>query len=506
MIDRRLVTPDMFALFYLGICPYAWQIACMRAVWQRKKVALRAANGSGKTANVVAPLLLWFLWRYPRGRAVVTSGSWNQIATQLFHNLRLHKDRPCFAGWSFNKEQVSTPQGGFIVGISTNNPGRAEGYHESIAEPEESIGLYRDYVAKVRNFTRSLRGEAEQEEESPVMYIVDEAKTVPDPIFTAIDRCTITYRLYCSSPGACSGQFYRCFTREASSFVRIVAQAARPGPNGTVDYESTDCPHIKRSKVQDVVRRYGIDSPLTRSMVFAEFTGDGDSYVITPSELQYAIDHPPERTHGTTFGAMDFAAGGDESTTSVACGNWARCVEAFHEPNTVTARRRQVATLQKWGVREGNAIGDADGLGKPIVQDMQDEGYWVDEFHGGSPCEEDPNYANLISQAWIVTGLLIKKGLLDVSEMDRGLPGEGTLFDQLTSRKIEFDARGRCRIQPKDKMKKEGRRSPDRADSFCMAVWYNWHENGGWDTVHEAPEALQDSSETEEGDVFTVEF
>ena len=111
----------------------------------------------------------------------------------------------------------------------------------------------------------------------------------------------------------------------------------------------------------------------------------------------------------------------------------------------------------------------------------EEEGFDMEEFHGGAPCEEDDNYRNQITAAYNITALLIKRGLLDVSEMDKGLPGEGELFKQLTTRKNEIDDRGKLRIQPKEKYKKEGYHSPDRADSFCMAVYWAWLQSGGWD-------------------------
>lgn len=479
MIDKRRVTPDIFARVYLGIKLYKWQVKAMLSVWLKHKTAVRAANGSGKTACLVTPLLLWFLWRYPKGRAIVTSGSWNQIGTQLFHNLHLYKNKACFKGWSFNNESIKTPQGGFVVGLSTINPGRAEGYHEKVQDEREELSL-QDYLALVQSAIREYDLDR-TEQDSPVMYIVDEAKTVPDPIFTAIDRCTITYRLYCSSPGQSTGQFYRAFTTEAHAFTRIVVQAAYKDASGNVDWSRTDCPHIKRSKLEDIIRRYGMESPLTLSMIFAEFSLSEGDLVISELELQHAIDNPPPRLEGEMFGACDFAAGGDEDTTAICGGNWAKCVDAFRLKDTVQSRRRHIAVLRQYGVDDGNAVGDADGLGKVQVQDMQEEGYYIEEFHGGAPCESDPNYRNEITAAYNVTALLIKRGLLDVSEMDKGLPGEGELFKQLTTRKNEIDDRGKLRIQPKEKYKKDGYHSPDRADAFCMAVYWAWRNSGGWD-------------------------
>ena len=60
---------------------------------------------------------------------------------------------------------------------------------------------------------------------SPVFFVVDEAKTVPDEIFDAIERCTLQFCIYLSSPGKPEGQFYRCFHEEKDLFCPMVVTA-----------------------------------------------------------------------------------------------------------------------------------------------------------------------------------------------------------------------------------------------------------------------------------------
>lgn len=186
MFRRRegWLPPSVFAFEVLGLRLYDWQADAVNAAsFERARVALVAANGSGKTAAVNTVLLLWWLYAYPRGRAVVTSGSWEQIKTQLWPSLRAYEGLFTRAmGWTFNTEEVRTPEGGFIRPFSTDSPARAEGHHEKPAL------------------------------NSPMMIMVDEAKGISEGIFDALNRCTPTCLVLTSSTGLASGTFTRRFT------------------------------------------------------------------------------------------------------------------------------------------------------------------------------------------------------------------------------------------------------------------------------------------------------
>ena len=85
-----------------------------------------------------------------------TSGSWTQLTEQLFMGLREFSTKALFRGWSFLDSEIRTPQGGFAVGVSVDDPRRIEGWHSKLG--------------------------------SPVMFVVEEAKSIRDAIFQSFRR------------------------------------------------------------------------------------------------------------------------------------------------------------------------------------------------------------------------------------------------------------------------------------------------------------------------------
>jgi len=420
----------------LGRCPYDWQIDALEALGLQEyggpPVAIAAANGSGKTSDLVAVSVSWFLRKYPRGWVIITSGSWNQLKNQLWPALSaLRAYNP---GWIVRRGSecsVTTAEGreagfGGAIGFSTNNAYRAEGWHPKVSR-----------------------------EVDPVFIIVDEAKGVPDEIFGAFQRCTRLFQLWVSSPGEPAGKFFNAFGRNAGLY-------------WTRKVRSDECPHIDPSKRDFDREELGEDSPLYRSMHLAEFTSLDNRVVLTPEALTNAflIQAAPDPS-GELVGFSDFAAGGDEDTISYRHGNVLKLHQCWRDSNTVQSRRRHADAFRTLQIQPGQAWGDADGIGNVIIKDMAEEGFQLQEFHGGTPALDPANYSNLISQVWIEGCRLIERGKVHLGPRDKF---SAELFEQLTTRRLEWDSKGRVRIESKDDMKKRGVRSPDRADSFLGAL------------------------------------
>lgn len=417
---KARLSPAEFAVFVLGQRLYPWQVEVLEAVGAGKPTALCAANGSGKTASVIATLILWFLDSFPKGRCPVTSGSWMQVRQQLWPALRRYRER--FPGWRWAPSacEVSTPQGGRAVGFATNEAGRAEGWHGT--------------------------------PDAPVMYVVDEAKSVQDEIFTAVDRCTTQFKLYASSAGGAAGQHFRCFHEDAALFYRVRVTAF-------------DCPHIAREKIEFLKAKYGEDSVQYKSIVLSEWAEGSDLLIIPPDLLKEAMRNPPAHAPGTRYTFSDFAAGRDENALAMRDGNTIRLVEAWRDSDTVRMRRRTVKMLQDLGVPSSCAWGDGSGAGKNVIQDMHDEGYYMQSFLGGTPSEERENYQDLNADAWFGFAADLRAGRLRLEGIDP------ETYRQLTTRCMEWDSKGRLRCEPKDKMRERGLHSPDRADAIVGAWW-----------------------------------
>lgn len=432
------MSPLYFAVSRLHKMPYRWQAECLEAVGIQEDdgppVSVVAANGSGKTSDLVAPLVLWFLDRYPRGQVVVTSGSFRQVEKQLWPSMRKYQAN--FPEWQFLQTEIKTPQGGFALGFSTDQPGRAEGWHPKVGQ-----------------------------ETDPVFIIVDEAKTVPNKIFEAFDRCTRVFQLWVSSPGAAAGEFYESFHANRKFF-------------WTRHVTSMECPHIDPAKRERDREKHGENSALYRSMHLAEFTEDEERLVITASALREAVEHQPEPNRtGERVAFFDFAAGRDENVFYERSGNVVELVDAWVESDTVQAVRKFIRLANERGLAPGQCWGDADGLGKPMVDQFADAGFRINAFRGGMAAQDPENYANLISEVWIQGARKIERGKIHFVTDGAGAIDPLT-FKQMTTRFIEWDGKGKLRIESKDKMAERGLRSPDRGDSAFGCIMCGSHMSG----------------------------
>ena len=424
------MSPTQFAVEELGLTPYRWQAECMEALALQNETSLPvvavAANGSGKTTGLIGALVAWFLHEYPRGKVVITSGSFNQLQNQLWPALAAQSQGRWRVTSGSSPLTITTPEGGRAIGFSTSDAKRAEGWHPTIGPDID-----------------------------PVFIIVDEAKGVPDDIFGAFQRCTSKFQLWVSSPGEPSGRFHSAFYKMAGLY-------------WTRRVTSLECPHIKESKRERDKLELGEDSPLYRSMHLAEFTSLDGRVVLSPEALERAFLIQPEADpSGEKVAFCDFAAGGDENSMAWRWGNVVRLHAFWRDPNTTQARREFRQHFTTCQLHQGQVFGDADGIGNVIIKDFAEEGFRLEEFHGGIPARDSINYANLISECWIEALREIERGLVHIGPRAKFDPG---LFEQLTTRRLEWDAKGRLRIEPKDAMRARGIKSPDRADAYVGAI------------------------------------
>src|SRR6516162_1130995 len=126
----------------LGIRPYQWQRVTLAHIEAGHPTALTACNGAGKTSTVLVAAALWCLFNWPLARIVVTSASWSQLRKQFFDTIRLQNRHSLFRGYTFNESEIRTPQGGFPIGLSVDEAGKAEGYHERL--PESPVMILAD--------------------------------------------------------------------------------------------------------------------------------------------------------------------------------------------------------------------------------------------------------------------------------------------------------------------------------------------------------------------------
>jgi hypothetical protein len=423
----RLPGENPYVWFTEQVCQlplYDKQRAIITAMGKKNaRVAVKAANGSGKTTHICAPLVCAFLAKHKDARVVTTSGVYRQVKEQMWPKIRhLAESRLQVFGASVNQtEMTMTATAGRAIGFSTDDPGKFEGWH------------------------------AEH-----LLIIVDEAKSVEDPIYQAIERCIQgsgeTRVLLLSSPGGSSGQFWRAFTHETDYWTTFTISAY-------------DCEHINKDEIQKLISRYGEDHPLVRSMVFGEFTDDaGDIFVLSEGKVNDCMSaNPVHKDKHEVVVFCDFAAGGDENVIAHRIGNKVHPLTAWVDKDTVRAAGRFAMEIRK--IFQGDApagcvYGDGSGIGQPFCKMLQGLGIPIVPIHNGSKARKKKEFFNRGSEMW-------GDGAMMVEKAEVILPNDDDLRSQMTTRK--WDRKSYLdkvlRVESKDDMRKRGVRSPDRADA-----------------------------------------
>jgi hypothetical protein len=424
-ILEDLSKPSAFASNVLGINLYDWQRKVLRDLEPRDcRVALRAANGSGKTSTVISAILIWHALVYPRSIAVTTAGVFRQVESQLWPSLRNHIAK-LGGAWEVTSGEIRYlhPNGNTsrIIGYSATDPGRAEGWH------------------------------AEDHEYHPLLMVVDEAKTVADPLFEAISRCQPTRLLIASSPGGTSGAFYRAFTKEANMWSKHAVTAF-------------DCPHITQTQIDEVIQRYGEKHPLTRSMIYGEFVDIGlESLVINLTQLQNCHNTPPRFRPGVRIAGVDFAAGGDQNVICISDGNKILPMIAWREKDTMAAVGRFIVEFKKAGLEANNIYADASGMGMVMCDALAESGWAVNRVNFGATAYDNNAYTNRSAEMWY--GMAKK-----IEDAEIILPEDEDLTAQLTCRRTITNSKGKLGVESKDSMRARGIASPDRADALALCL------------------------------------
>ena len=420
-----LSKPTNFAANVLGINLYDWQRKVLRDLEPRDcRVALRAANGSGKTSTVISAILIWHALVYPRSIAVTTAGVFRQVESQLWPSLRNHIAK-LGGDWEVTSGEIRYlhPNGNTsrIIGYSATDPGRAEGWH------------------------------AEDHEYHPLLMVVDEAKTVADPLFEAISRCQPTRLLIASSPGGTSGAFYRAFTKEANMWSKHAVTAF-------------DCPHITQKQIDEITQRYGEKHPLTRSMIYGEFVDIGaESLVINLNQLQNCYNSPPRFKPGVRIAGVDFAAGGDQNVICISDGNKILPMIAWREKDTMAAVGRFIVEFKKAGLEANNIYADASGMGMVMCDALAESGWVVNRVNFGAAAYDNNAYTNRSAEMWY--GMAKK-----IEDAEIILPEDEDLTAQLTCRRTITNSKGKLGVESKDSMRARGIASPDRADALALCL------------------------------------
>lgn len=417
---------------------YPWQVEILNRfsgnipLEDMLRMAVIAANGSGKSQFVLAPAICWMAVAFEESLSYVTSSSASQLDTQTERfidymagkmNARHYNELGGKDIWKIIKRHKEFyPNKSFIDLFATDEPKKAEGKHPLVPNGEFAI-------------------------------FIDEGKSIDPEIYGAIDRCTgATRRLDVSSAGASHGHFYDvCTNPELGWWTRQVTYK--------------DCPHIKEHEFQQAVKKYGLNDPLVRSIFFSEFSSVDESIIMRRDTIEQCIRKFNKPIMFTPRRAgIDLAGGGDETVMSIWEGNIMIFQEVSRFKDTDQGVQEIIHWQQKWKLEDKNIYIEYDGFNKGIVDNLRGRGKHYNKILSGGKAYNADRYSNRITELWFEFKRYVEEGLVKILN-------DSVLKTQLSNRYYRRQAlTDKLILERKEEAKKKGHPSPDRADA-CVFAW-----------------------------------
>jgi hypothetical protein len=429
LVIQALSIPSGYATVRLGINLHPTQAKALDSLFADHKVVFRCGNGVGKTSIVLVVAILYAL-EMLNAQVVSTSATYRQVVAQLIPCLK--KYSKLYPTWQFHENTIIINSIKKYIGFSAGPDAASfQGFH---AYPGQ-----------------------------PLLMLVDEAAGVGSNIFEQIDRCQPTYYLCCGSPLSPEGEFYKMETDPN------VYKFFKHFKLSQYDCLRENGYWIDRLSIEQMIAKWGgKEHPLVQSSVFGEFSENIEGSILSLSSLEKCLNNPPLYIPGPRCCGIDFGGGIAETAIYIRIGNKVTREDSFVLSDTMETVGRIVKVLKRLrfevGLLDSEINADADGIGLPMIDRLIENGFKVNKFHGGSPAINTDEYRNIIAEAWISACRKIEKCELIIN------PDDVELRMQLLSRKAKLNSSGKMQLEAKIDMAARNVASPDRADSFVMAV------------------------------------
>lgn len=442
----------LFAEEVLRFSPDDWQRRVLNDLSGYDRVTVRSGQGVGKT-GVEAVAALWFLSCFPFARVVATAPTKQQLHDVLWSEI---------AKWQ----------------------GKSPVLSEILAWTKTYIylkGYEKRWFAVARTATKPENMQGFHEDN--MLFIVDEASGVADPIMEAIlgtlsgDNNKL---LMCGNPTKTNGTFFDSHTRDRGSYKAHKVS-------------SEDSPRTNKENIEALKRKYGADSNFVRVRVLGEFPLQEDDVYIPISLIDESIqlrrDFKPLPSPLSIHIGCDVARFGDDQTVIgskvdelVTLNHKTRGQDTMNTADRIISLGESLIRRYKWQGKIPVKIDDG-GVGGGVVDRLRqikrndpERFAWLEVF----PVKFGLRIKNKYYHDSTSYMLSVVKSLLAPFD-DEGkpkpvgliLPDDDNLAAQLASRKYSITEQSKIRAESKDDMKKRGLPSPDEADCvllLCLPV------------------------------------
>lgn len=442
----------LFAEEVLRFTPDDWQKRVLDDLSSCNRVTVRSGQGVGKT-GVEAIAALWFLSCFPYARIVATAPTKQQLHDVLWSEI---------AKWQSKSPLLSE------ILTWTKTYIYLKGYEKrwfavarTATKPENMQGFHEDNM----------------------LFIVDEASGVADPIMEAVlgtlsgDNNKL---LMCGNPTKTTGVFFDSHTKD-----RAVYKAHR--------VNAEDSPRTNKENIASLKRKYGADSNFVRVRVLGEFPLEEDDVFIPlhliEESIQLGRDYVSNPSPSSIHIGCDVARFGDDQTVigqkvdeKVDLVHKTRGQDTMKTADKIIALGETLIARYKWQgkipvkVDDGGVGGGVVDRLRQIKQNDPERFSWLEIFpvKFGLRIKNKHFHDSTSYMMNVVKSLLApfdEQG--NPKPVGLVLPNDDNLAAQLSSRKYRVTEVSKIQVESKDAMKKRGLTSPDEADCvllLCLPV------------------------------------
>lgn len=434
-----------------------YQNDIMAAIPTKRRVAVRGPHGLGKS-GLAAITVLWFATtREAAGvdwKVLTTASAWRHLSVYLWPEIHKWVRR---IKW----DVIGRPPFDDLRELLALNIKLSNGAASAVASTKAELieGAHADSL----------------------MYLIDEAKIVPDPTWDAIegafsggrpDGLPEAFALAISTPGPPVGRFYEIHKRAPGLedwWVRHV----------TLE-EAIAAGRISRAWAEQRARQWGPDSAMYANRVLGEFHASDEDSVIPLAWVEAAVERwyawdaagRPAVDGRRVIGVDVARAGGDSTILAHRQGLLIASLEVHNREDTMQTTARVQAAA---GAGEGAVpVVDSMGVGGGVVDRLRELKVPVLAYTGAASTrartrDGEWGFRNVRSAAyWRM------RELLDPAfGAELALPDDDMLLADLTTPTwdVTSGVPPKIRVEPKDDVIARLGRSPDKGDAVVMAMW-----------------------------------
>lgn len=420
----------------------------------RAMVAVKSCHASSKTFTA-ADITIWATAALG-GQVLVTSPSWTQVEQQIWGEIRkTYKDSSLPLGGEMLKTEWRLGPMNYALGMATNDGIRIQGFHGR-----------------------------------PLFVLVDEATGVRPDIFHAIEgmRAGGDVRVIMfANPNDEMTAFREAFTEGRSIWktftidglytpnlagVSLEELAAIPYTDDTKaefhplldDGDPFFKDHlISRRFVWEKYHTWGVNNPLWVTKVRGQFPEAGTNTLIGIAWMEQAKDRISGMDKEPIDVGIDVAGPGeDETVLQPRQGSNVLPMKAWADPDPRGAVAAELQSIRDKGQLRNINV-DTVGQGYYFARHLEDLGFTnVVHINVGERAYDPERFANLKAEYYWGLRERFEQG--DIHGVT-----DDVQQSQLVSLRYGHTARGQVEIESKEKARKRGIKSPDRAEALMLA-------------------------------------